>query len=218
MVGGMTASISQPIDNCIVPNGIDGLVYVYVTMTEQPLLNDITVQFQADILAGPLGVFIDTKPDRLAQLISNSPIGGNPAFVSNGGSGGDGNSTAPAPPPTNSNPSEPSDPSTTTAPPTETGSTFTVTSTMPASVASSLIASLTASSSGPAPTATLPGTPLNAGAAPPDAGTGPGPNLATGDIGGANVIGWSSVPATPAPTASPARRSVPRRKASLRRL
>lgn len=187
MVGGAFASIAQPIDNCVVPNGIDGLVYVYITKSNQPLLNDLAVQFQADIVAGPLGVFIDTKSDRLAELISSSPIGGNPAFSSNNDNN---NNTSPSPP---SN-----DPSTTTA--TDGGpSTFTTTSTMPASEASSLIAS------GSTPTGT--GVPSNVGG---------GPNTNTGDMGGANVVGWSSLPAA-TPTTSPARRSV-NRKSSSRRL
>jgi hypothetical protein len=182
MLGGAIDSIAQPIDNCVVPDGIDGLVYVYITKSNQPLLNDLTVQFQADIVAGPLGVFIDTNSDRLAELISSSPIGGNPAFTSNN------NDTSPS-----------NDPSTTTA--TDGGpSTFTTTSTLPASEASSLVAS------GSTPTFT--GTPSNAGG---------DPNTNTGDMGGADVIGWSSVPVT-TPTASPARRNVNRKSPSRRRL
>lgn len=198
MVGGAQASIAQPLNNCIVPDGIDGLVFVYVTKTNQPLLNDLTVQFQADIVAGPLGVFIDTKSDLLAELISSKAIGGNPAFVSNGGSGGGsgGNDTSstPPPPPSSGSPSNPSsDPTTTTATDSNGGaSTFTATSTIPASVASSILASATASSSAPATTQT--GTPGTA-------------NLVTGDVSGAIVIGWSEIPAVPTATA-PARRSV----------
>src|ERR1700733_13361434 len=98
MLGGAIASIAQPIGSCVVPDGIDGLVYVYITKSDQPLLNDLTVQFQADIVAGPLGVFIDTKSDRLAELISSSPIGGNPAFGNNNNNTNINNSTSPSPP------------------------------------------------------------------------------------------------------------------------
>lgn len=193
MVGGAEASIAQPIDNCVVPDGLDGLAYVYITKSNQPLLNDLIDQFQADVLAGPLGVFIDTKSDLLAELISTKPIGGNPAFNSiatGSGGGGGGNNTTSNPSGTTP-PADPSgDPTTTTATDVP-ASTFTATSTIPNSVASSILASETVSTS---PTST----------------SGPGPNLVTGNAGGANIIGWSSIPATPTPT-TPTRRSSPRK-------
>lgn len=182
MLGGAVASIAQPVDNCVVPNGIDGLVYVYITKTDQPLLNDLKVQFQADIVAGPLGVFIDTKSNKLAELISSSPIGGNPAFRN---SDNNNNSTSPSPSPPNNDTNSDT-------------TTFTSTTTLPASAASSLFAST------PTPTNTNP--PSNVGG---------GPNTNTGDMGGASVVGWSSLPAEP--TASPQRRSV-KRGSSRRRL
>jgi len=179
MVGGAVASIAQPMDNCVVPNGIDGLVYVYITKTDQPLLNDLKVQFQADIVAGPLGVFIDTKSNKLAELISSSPIGGNPAFRN----GDNNNSTSPSPPTNNTNGGT---------------TTFTSTTTIPASGTSSLFAST------PTPTNTNPPSNVEGG-----------PNTNTGDMGGASVLGWSSLPTEP--TASPQRRSV-KRGPSRRRL
>jgi len=180
MLGGAVASIAQPISNCVVPDGIDGLVYVYITKTDQPLLNDLKVQFQADIVAGPLGVFIDTKSNKLAELISSSPIGGNPAFR-NGDNNG--NSTSPSPPNNDTNGDT---------------TTFTSTTTLPASEASSLFTST------PAPTNT--GPPSNVEG---------GPNTNTGDMGGASVLGWSSLPA--GQTASPQRRSVKRGSSRRRR-
>ncbi|KAF8303263.1 hypothetical protein DL93DRAFT_454886 [Clavulina sp. PMI_390] len=209
MVGGAFDSIALPLDNCVVPSGINGLVYVYVTHTQQPLLNDLTVQFGADVIAGPLGVFIDTQDSLIADLITSGPIGGNPQFVAaNPGSSGGGNTNTGTTTTT-------SDGSTTTSAPTTTstdtsggsgGSTFTVSSTIPASLTSSFIAGL--STSAATPTAT-----------PGAANVLSGPNFATGTIGGGGVvvIGWSSV-AAPTATPTSAKRSVGRRNAGMRRL
>jgi hypothetical protein len=78
MTGGAPFAISLPFDNCVVPAGINGLVYIFITNTDQPLLSDLATQFAASIVAGPAGAFIDTQTNTISQLLFvNSPSGTN---------------------------------------------------------------------------------------------------------------------------------------------
>jgi hypothetical protein len=74
MVGSSPIAISLPIDECIVPDGINGVVYIYITNDTQPLQSNLANQFQQSIIAGPTIAFIDSKPDMIGQLLNN---GGN---------------------------------------------------------------------------------------------------------------------------------------------
>jgi len=97
LTGGAAASISQPLNNCVVPD-ISGPVAIYITNSSQPLANSQQVQFAQEIIMGPTIAFIDTTADSIMQAIRSSPAG---------------NSTTP-PPPTSSSGTDPSsDPSST---------------------------------------------------------------------------------------------------------
>lgn len=68
MTGGVANAASFPIDQCVVPQGLEGPVYIYITNTTQPLLNSQQNQNGASIVAGPAGGFIDTRQESASQL------------------------------------------------------------------------------------------------------------------------------------------------------
>jgi hypothetical protein len=61
LVGGLPFSISLPIDQCIVPPGIDGPVAVWITSDDQPLNANVVDRQSNAIVAGPLMTFIDSE-------------------------------------------------------------------------------------------------------------------------------------------------------------
>jgi cell division septation protein DedD len=69
LTGGSATALSFPIDQCIVPSGINGPVAIFLTTDPQPLAADVVVQNAAQILAGPAIVFIDSQPDALGSLV-----------------------------------------------------------------------------------------------------------------------------------------------------
>jgi len=72
MSGGVANAASFPIDQCVVPGGIEGPVYLFITNTTQPLLNSQQNQNVASIVAGPTGGFIDTRQESASQLFKSS--------------------------------------------------------------------------------------------------------------------------------------------------
>ncbi|KAI0751274.1 ferritin-like domain-containing protein [Daedaleopsis nitida] len=68
LVGGMPDSISLPFDQCVVPQGIEGPVAIFVTSDNQPLNNNVRDRANQPILAGPTMAFIDTQKQLLSQL------------------------------------------------------------------------------------------------------------------------------------------------------
>jgi hypothetical protein len=77
--GGASFSISLPIDNCVVPDGIDGPVLIHITKGETPLVNNVRDRATTEQVAGPLLTFIDTKRQALSQLAKGAaPEGGVP--------------------------------------------------------------------------------------------------------------------------------------------
>lgn len=72
IVGGAVNSITLPIEQCVVPAGINGPVALMVTSDPQPLLaSDIIDQAKKNIVAGPTIAFLDfgVKEQTLSQLI-----------------------------------------------------------------------------------------------------------------------------------------------------
>jgi len=67
LVGGAQATLSFPIDQCVVPD-INGPVALWVTSDGQPLLNNVRDRATAQLIAGPTFAFIDTKPEVLGSL------------------------------------------------------------------------------------------------------------------------------------------------------
>lgn len=61
LVGGAPETIALPIEQCLVPQDIDGPVYVFLASSDVPLSADISIQDQATTLAGP-GVSITWVP------------------------------------------------------------------------------------------------------------------------------------------------------------
>ncbi len=68
LIGGAPSSISLPIDQCVVPAGIEGPVAIFVTSDMQPLNNNVRDRANQAVLAGPTMAFIDTQKQLLSQL------------------------------------------------------------------------------------------------------------------------------------------------------
>jgi hypothetical protein len=78
LTGGNATALSLPIDECIVPNGINGPVAIFLTTDPQPLSADVTVQDATAILAGPAIAFVDAQADALGSLVRQ---GANPVQI-----------------------------------------------------------------------------------------------------------------------------------------
>lgn len=76
LVGGLPFSISLPLSQCVVPDGINGPVALWVTSDLQPLVNNPRDRAVDKLVAGPTIAFLDTKPQILGQIartLSNPP-------------------------------------------------------------------------------------------------------------------------------------------------
>ncbi|KAH7343602.1 ferritin-like domain-containing protein [Rhizoctonia solani] len=71
MTGGVASAAVFPIDQCVVPQGLEGPVYIYVTNSTQPLLNSQQNQNVGSIVAGPTGAFIDTRQESASALFKS---------------------------------------------------------------------------------------------------------------------------------------------------
>lgn len=69
MVGGAPFSIALPINECIVPEGINGPVAIWITSDGQPLNNDVKNRATTQLVAGPTYAFVDSVPDAIGQLL-----------------------------------------------------------------------------------------------------------------------------------------------------
>ena len=81
LVGGLPFSISLPLSQCVVPDGINGPVALWVTSDLQPLVNNPRDRAIDKLVAGPTIAFIDTKPQLLGQMART--LGGVPPTVTN---------------------------------------------------------------------------------------------------------------------------------------
>ncbi|KAF9643557.1 hypothetical protein BDM02DRAFT_3221793 [Thelephora ganbajun] len=81
LVGGLPFTISLPLAQCIVPDGINGPVALWVTSDSQPLINNPRDRAIDKLVAGPTIAFLDTKPQILGQLART--LGGTPPTVTN---------------------------------------------------------------------------------------------------------------------------------------
>jgi len=79
LVGGLPFTISLPLAQCVVPDGINGPVALWVTSDPQPLVNNPRDRAVDKLVAGPTIAFIDTKPQLLGQMARN--LGGTPPTV-----------------------------------------------------------------------------------------------------------------------------------------
>ena len=92
LVGGMPTSLPLPLDQCVVPEGIEGPVALFVTADMQPLNNNVRDRANQAVLAGPTMAFIDTQKQLLSQLALAASGSGN-------NSANDGTTTATITPP-----------------------------------------------------------------------------------------------------------------------
>lgn len=79
LVGGLPCTISLPLSQCVVPQGINGPVALWITSDSQPLVNDPINRATDKLVAGPTIAFIDTVPQILGQLART--LGGSPPNV-----------------------------------------------------------------------------------------------------------------------------------------
>ena len=94
LVGGLPTAIALPLSQCIVPDGIEGPVGIFITddPTGQPLNNNVRDRANQAVLAGPTMAFIDTQKQLLSQLALAASGSGN-------NSANDGTTTATITPP-----------------------------------------------------------------------------------------------------------------------
>lgn len=92
LVGGAPFTISLPFNQCVVPEGINGPVAIFITSDNNPLANNVRDRATDKLVAGPLIAMIDTQADMIAQLARTGS-----AIASSGAT-----STAGAPSATNS--------------------------------------------------------------------------------------------------------------------
>ncbi|KAG5645266.1 hypothetical protein DXG03_006568 [Asterophora parasitica] len=76
LVGGAPFSIPLPLSQCVVPEGINGPVALFITTDGQPLINNVRDRAQNKVIAGPALAFIDTKPELIAQVIRGASASG----------------------------------------------------------------------------------------------------------------------------------------------
>lgn len=182
MLGGQPMSISLPLSQCVVPEGINGPVGIWITSDSQPLLNNVRDRASTQLVAGPTLAFIDTQSQSLGQLARGSA---SPASASSDNSGSSGTTESAAT--STSSADDGASTSTRTISPAE---------------ASAVIASVSDTSATPTGTDSAAGaepTVANADAANPAANTTPGqPNQFTGKSpdGKVTVQGWTNLPNT----------------------
>ncbi|KAF8632020.1 hypothetical protein AX17_004963 [Amanita inopinata Kibby_2008] len=87
LVGGSNQTMSFPFNQCVVPNGINGPVAIFITWDSKPLLNNVIDRGSNKVVAGPALAFIDTHPQKIGQLVR-------PRSASSGSGSSSGNSTS----------------------------------------------------------------------------------------------------------------------------
>ncbi|KAK0453048.1 hypothetical protein EV421DRAFT_1730197 [Armillaria borealis] len=83
LVGGAPFSIALPLSACVVPQGIDGPVALFITSDSQPLLNNVRDRATTQLVAGPTMAFVDSSPQTIGQLVRSSVA----SSASNGSNG-----------------------------------------------------------------------------------------------------------------------------------
>ena len=99
LVGGASMSISLPLDQCVVPDGIEGPVALFITADDQPLNNNVRDRTGQAVLAGPAMAFIDTQKQLLSQLALAAGSSGSNNSANSGNSGSSSSSTTTITPP-----------------------------------------------------------------------------------------------------------------------
>ncbi|PCH41606.1 hypothetical protein WOLCODRAFT_24864 [Wolfiporia cocos MD-104 SS10] len=94
LVGGAATSISLNLSSCVVPDGINGPVAIFITSDDQPINNNIREQNTNFLVAGPTMVFVDANSDLLGQLAVTGSVSSNSTSSSNSSSSGSVSSSA----------------------------------------------------------------------------------------------------------------------------
>jgi len=84
LAGGLPFSISLPYNECVVPEGINGPVAIFITSDPQPLAASVVIQATNFVIAGPTMAFIDTVPQALSQMVRTSSGSGSGSSSGNG--------------------------------------------------------------------------------------------------------------------------------------
>jgi len=96
MLGGQPMSIPLPMSQCVVPEGINGPVGIWITSDGQPLINNVRDRAETQLVAGPTMAFIDTQPQSLGQTVRSATGSGAGGSGSSGSSGSTGTDTTSA--------------------------------------------------------------------------------------------------------------------------
>jgi len=75
LAAGMPFSLSLPLSGCVVPQGLNGAVAIWITSDDQPLNGGVIDRQSNAIVAGPLLTFIDIEVDIMATLIRKKGSG-----------------------------------------------------------------------------------------------------------------------------------------------
>lgn len=92
IVGGAAEAVVFPVPECVVPEGLDGPVHLFITSSATPLASNIVTQdgssivagmssfldrakcFHADPALGPAIAFIDSIPNVLAEVSDHNHL------------------------------------------------------------------------------------------------------------------------------------------------
>jgi len=198
LAGGMALSIPLPLQQCVVPAGINGPVAIFITSNSQPLDANVVQQSSDSIVAGPTMAFIDVQTDDIAELI-NPTAGGANNGTNSGASSGSSNSSVPpstttiSPAAANSIIASVSTISLTTSSPSSTPSTGAALSGGDGASPGVSVISAVPSATG-APASNVAGAPPASGAPQPNLFSGPSPD------GHLEVKGWTNLPASSSTT------------------
>ncbi|KAK4699484.1 hypothetical protein P7C70_g6778, partial [Phenoliferia sp. Uapishka_3] len=78
LVGGASVALVFAAENCVVPNGINGPVAVFLTNSSEPLQSNLQTQNSKTIVVGPALVFVDSQATTLGSLFTiQTPPGQN---------------------------------------------------------------------------------------------------------------------------------------------
>jgi uncharacterized membrane protein len=94
LAAGMPFSLSLPLSQCVVPQGLNGAVAIWITSDDQPLNGGVVDRQSNAIVAGPLLTFIDIEVDIMSTLIRKKGSSGSGSSSSNSSSYNPGSSNS----------------------------------------------------------------------------------------------------------------------------
>lgn len=76
ILGGSPFSINLPLSECIVPDGVNGVVALWITSDNQPLANNVIDRATNKQVAGPALIFVDSQSEMLGSMVRGSGTSG----------------------------------------------------------------------------------------------------------------------------------------------